>query len=47
MSIDRKAYLRTYDKYEKVALEILGDWRIDLDAHLRGYFHYVSEEYNL
>ncbi|KEC85394.1 hypothetical protein [Acinetobacter sp. ETR1] len=47
MSIDRKAYLRTYDKYEKVALEILGDWRIDLDSHLRGYFHFVAEEYNL
>ncbi|MBK5647956.1 MAG: hypothetical protein I4N51_13475 [Acinetobacter sp.] len=47
MSIDRKAYLRTYDKYEKFALIILGDWRIDLDAHLRGYFFKVAEEYDL
>lgn len=47
MSIDRKAYLKTYDKYEKLALIILGDWRIDLDAHLRGHFFKVAEEYDL
>lgn len=47
MSIDRKAYLKTYDKYEKFALERLGDWRIDLDDHLRGYFHKVAEVYDL
>lgn len=47
IGIDRKAYLRTYDKYEKTALEILGDWRINLDAHLRGHFFKVAEEYDL
>lgn len=45
--IDRKAYLKTYDKYEKYAFERLSDWRIDLDAHLRGYFYKVAEEYDL
>lgn len=47
IAIDRKAYLKTYEKYEKFALERLGDWRIDLDAHLRGYFYKVAEEYDL
>lgn len=47
MNIDRKAYIRTYDKYEKYALEILGEWRINLDSHLRGYFFKVAEEFDL
>lgn len=47
LGISRKNYLKTYDKYEKFALERLGDWRIDLDAHLRGYFYKVAEEYDL
>ncbi|WP_111861372.1 hypothetical protein [Acinetobacter sp. CFCC 10889] len=47
LSIDRKAYLRTYDKYEQYALVKLGDWRVDLDAHLRGFFFKVAEEYDL
>lgn len=47
MTIDRKAYLKTYDQYEKFALSKLGDWRLDLDAHLRGYFFKVAEEYDL
>lgn len=45
--IDRKAYLRTYDKYEQYALVKLGDWRVDLDTHLRGFFFKVAEEYDL
>ncbi|MDM1765739.1 hypothetical protein HX124_15925, partial [Acinetobacter sp. 226-1] len=47
LSIDRKAYLRTYDKYEQYALVKLGDWRVDLEAHLRGFFFKVAEEYDL
>ncbi|MHA3079662.1 hypothetical protein [Acinetobacter sp. ANC 5502] len=47
LNIDRKAYLRTYDQYEKYALIVLNDWRLDLDAHLRGYFFKISEEYDL
>ncbi|KAF1025004.1 MAG: hypothetical protein GAK29_02173 [Acinetobacter bereziniae] len=47
MSIDRKAYLKTYQKYEDIALNILGEWRINLDSHLRGYFFRVAEEYDL
>ncbi|WP_049044604.1 hypothetical protein [Acinetobacter bereziniae] len=47
MNIARNNYIKIYDKYEKHALDILCDWRIDLDAHLRGYFYTVAEEYNL
>ena len=47
MSIDRKAYLKTYEQYEKFAIEKLADWRVDLDSHLRGYFFKVAEEYDL
>ncbi|BAP37754.1 hypothetical protein AS4_28140 [Acinetobacter guillouiae] len=46
-NIARNNYIKIYDKYEKNALDILCDWRIDLDAHLRGYFYIVAEEYNL
>ena len=47
MSIARNNYIKIYDKYEKQALDILFDWRIDLDAHLRGHFYKVAEEYDL
>ena len=47
LGIDRKAYLRTYEKYEKFALEVLFDWRIGLDAHLRGFFRKTAKEYDL
>lgn len=47
LTIDRKAYIRTYEQYEKFAIEVLGKWRIDLDSHLRGFFRHASEEYDL
>lgn len=47
INIDRKAYLKTYDKYEKYAVYVLGDWRINLDAHLRGFFRNIADEYDL
>lgn len=47
LTIDRKAYIRTYEQYEKFAIDVLGKWRIDLDSHLRGFFHHASEEYDL
>ncbi|ENU36037.1 hypothetical protein [Acinetobacter parvus] len=47
LTIARKNYLKIYDQYEKYALGVLGDWRLDLDAHLRGHFYKVAEEYNL
>lgn len=47
MSIARNNYIKIYDKYEKQALDILLDWRIDLDAHLRGHFFKIAEEYDL
>ncbi|EHU2377085.1 MULTISPECIES: hypothetical protein [Acinetobacter calcoaceticus/baumannii complex] len=47
LTIDRKAYIRTYEQYEKFAIDVLGKWRIDLDSHLRGFFRHASEEYDL
>ncbi|OTG95364.1 hypothetical protein B9T24_10005 [Acinetobacter sp. ANC 4654] len=47
MQISRKNYLKIYDQYEKHALEVLGEWRVDLDSHLRGFFFKVAEEYDL
>ena len=47
LTIDRKAYIRTYEQYEKYATDVLGKWRIDLDSHLRGFFRHASEEYDL
>lgn len=47
MHIARKNYLKIYDQYEKYALDVLGEWRVDLDAHLRGFFFKVAEEYDL
>lgn len=47
MSIARNNYIKIYDKYEKQALDILFDWRMDLDAHLRGHFYKVAKEYDL
>ncbi|MBJ8421893.1 hypothetical protein I6M74_08265 [Acinetobacter bereziniae] len=47
LTVKRQSYIESYSKYEKIALDILFDWRIDLDAHLRGYFYNVAEEYDL
>lgn len=47
LTIDRKAYIRTYEQYEKFAIDVLGKWRINLDSHLRGFFRHASEEYDL
>ena len=47
LTIKRQSYIESYSKYEKVALDVLFDWRIDLDAHLRGYFFKIAEEYDL
>lgn len=47
LTIKRQSYIESYSKYEKVALDVLFDWRIDLDAHLRGHFFKIAEEYDL
>lgn len=47
LGITRKNYLKTYNQYEEYAMFVLNDWRINLDAHLRGFFRNVAEEYDL
>ncbi|RFC81493.1 hypothetical protein C9E89_021575, partial [Acinetobacter sichuanensis] len=47
LAIARQSYMESYAKYEQYALVKLGDWRVDLDTHLRGYFFKVAEEYDL
>ena len=47
LTIKRQSYIESYSKYEKIALDVLFDWRIDLDAHLRGHFYKVAKEYDL
>lgn len=47
LTIKRQSYNQSYAQYEDFALNILGDWRVNLDAHLRGFFHNIADEYDL
>ncbi|WP_342371407.1 hypothetical protein [Acinetobacter sp. D009] len=47
LEVTRQTYLQTYLPIESCATEILLDWYMELDMHLRKYFKYEVEEYDL
>lgn len=47
LEVARQVYLRSYLPLELDATRILMDWYMELDMHLRKYFSYEVEEYNL
>lgn len=47
LEVARQVYLRSYLPLEVEATRILLDWYMELDTHLRNYFSYEVEEYDL
>lgn len=47
LEVTRQTYLQTYLPIESSATEILLNWYMELDMHLRKYFKYEVEEYDL